>query len=462
MFRLAAPAAILALAALLAGACGRDSAGRIADRLLRDYRAKSGLRPLPTAGSIRVRLSPAGGEGGEAGLEEIEWEGARYRETLTSAGVSTVRGIQGGKAFYVDEDGVTRVGSEPMLAELLTRSYFWRRAYLFDDRERAKLALGPADASGLAISLRPRGGNDLGLGFDRDAKTLRRVASPRFRLEFENATRFRDLSRMPVAGEIVWTGLPTRRLPDPIVGGWHGRFIEPFAEAPLDPEPSRLVIPATVSGKPARLALDADASGPLRVTPELARRAGLSGRRDVFGRMLADGGTLAIGSLTMPGLRVEIGDTPEGTDAVAGGVLTRETILEIDPGAGRVRIHDPARWVPPGGFGRNAVDDDGNVPAAILFRAGRRLRLRAGVTTPSPLRLASRTAAELGLAPGAAELDGLVWGTLRLPPIPTRIQSAGFDADWGDDGAIGAPLLRRFHVYLDLPHRWIYVKPLGG
>ena len=456
---------ILALVALLAGACGRDSAGRIADRLLRDYRAKSGLRPLPAAGEIRVRLSPAGGEGagaGASGLVEIEWEGPRYRETVTSAGVSTVRGIQGGKAFFTDEDGVTRVGSEPMLAELLTRSYFWRRAYLFDDRERAKLALGPADASGLAISLRPRGGNDLGLGFERDAKTLRRVASPRFRIEFENATRFRDLSRMPVAGEILWTGLPTRRLPDPTVGGWHGAFVEPFAEASLDPEPSRLVILATVSGKPARLALDADASGPLRVTPELARRAGLSGRRDVFGRMLADGGTLAIGSLTMPGLHVEIGDTPEGTDAVAGGVLTRETILEIDPGAGRVRIHDPARWVPPEGFGRNAVDDDGNVPAAILFRAGRRLRLRAGVTTPSPLRLSSRTAAELGLAPGAAELDGLVWGTLRLPPIPTRIQSAGFDADWGDDGAIGAPLLRRFHVYLDLPHRWIYVKPFGG
>ncbi len=426
---------------------------------------KSGLRPLPAAGSIRVRLSPAGGEGvgaGASGLVEIEWEGARYRETITSAGVSTVRGIQGRKAFYIDEDGVTRVGSEPMLAELLTRSYFWRRAYLFDDRERAKLALGPADASGLAISLRPLGGNDLGLGFDRDAKTLRRATSPRFHLEFENATRFRDLSRLPVAGEIVWTGLPTRRLPDPTVGGWHGQFAEPFAEAALDPEPSRLVIPATVSGKPARLALDADASGPLRVTPELAHRAGLSGRRDVFGRILADGVTLAIGSLAMPGLHVEIGETPEGVDAVAGGVLTREAILEIDPGAGRVRIHDPARWVEPEGFGRNAVDDDGNIPAAILFRAGRRLRLRAGVTTKSPLCLASRTAAELGLAPDAAELSGLVWGTLRLPSIPTRIQSAGFDADWGDDGAIGAPLLRRFHVYLDLPHRWIYVKPLGG
>ena len=459
-------AAIVAVAALVAGACGRDSAGRLANRALDDYRAKSARRPLPAAGSIRVRLSPAGPDGGAAGEAvpghvEIEWEGARYRETVTSAGISTVRGIQGGKAFFIDEDGVTRVGSEPMLAELRTRSYFWRRAWLFDDRERAKLSLGPADASSLAISLKPRGGNELLLAFDRDGKTLRRAVSPRFHLEFEDATRFRDLSRAAAfaAGEIVWTGLPTRRLPDPTVGGWHGRFADPFAEAALDPAPSRLVVPATISGAPARLALDAGASGPLRVAPELARRAGLSGRKDVFGRLLADGATLAIGTLAMPDLHVEIGEAPEGADAVAGGVLTRETILEIDPGAGRVRIHDPARWVPPEGFGRNVVDDDGNVPAAILFRAGRRLRLRPGVTSSSPLVLAARTAAELGLAPAASELTGLVWGTLRLPPIPTRIAGTGFEADWGDDGAIGAPLLRRFHVYLDLPHRWIYVRP---
>lgn len=432
--------------------------------MLDDYRAKSARRPLPGSGSIRVRLAPVGPGAGAAGLAEIEWEGARYRETVSSAGVSTIRGIQGGKAFFVDEDGVTRVGSEPMLAELLTRSYFWRRGWLFDDRERARVSLGPADASSFGISLRPRGGNELLLSFDRDGKTLRRVASPRFRLEFEDATRFRDLSHAPasaapVVGEIVWTGLPTRRLPDPTVGGWHGRFAEPFAEAALDPAPSRLVVPAAISGTPVRLALDADAPGPLRVAPELARRAEISGRKDVFGRLLADGATLAIGTLAMPGLHVEIGETPEGADAVAGGVLTRETILEIDPAAGRVRIHDPARWVSPDGFGRNVVDDDGNVPAAILFRAGRRLRLRAGVTSASPLALASATAAELGLAPSDSELAGLVWGTLRLPPVPTKVVREGFDADWGDDGAIGAPLLRRFHVYIDLPHRWIYVRP---
>lgn len=431
----------------------------MAGRVLDDYRTKAALRPLPEAGSIRVKLSPAGPDGGESGTAEIEWEGRRYRETLESAGFRTVRGIQAGKAFFQDEDGATRVISEPMLAELLTRSYFWRRAFLFDDRERARLSLGPADASAMTIVARPRGGNDLSLVFDRGATALLRAASPRFRLEFESRAKYRDTSRLPFAGEITWTGLPTRRLPDPSVGGGHARFAEPFAEAPLASGPEGISVPAQVAGLPVRLAIDADAVGPLRVSSELARKAGLAGRRDVFGRMLAAGVELRIGSLSVPSLTVEIAPTGgPGIDAVAGGVLYREMVVEIDPGAHRVRLHDPARWVVPEGFGRNVIDDDGNLPVAILFRSGRRLRLRAGTPAAAPVVFAPSVAAELGLD-RAAELPGLVWGTLRLPPLPARIES-GFDPAWGDDGALGWPLETRFHVFVDLPHRWIYVRPV--
>ena len=71
------------------------------------------------------------------------WEPRRFRDTVSSAGMTTVRGIESGRAYFTDGDGVTRVASEPVLRELTTRSYFWRRAWLFEDREKALLRLGP-------------------------------------------------------------------------------------------------------------------------------------------------------------------------------------------------------------------------------------------------------------------------------------------------------------------------------
>ena len=460
--RTLAAIALVSVVGLLASACGPDAATRVAGRVLEDYRKKASARPLPPAGSVRLRLSPAGEGAGEGGIAIIEWADSLYRETVTSAGVSTVRGIQAGKAFFTDEDGVTRVGSEPMLAELRTRSYFWRRAFLFEDRERANLSLGPTDEKAVSVRLRPLGGNELTLFFDRRTSALAGAVSPRFHLAFESPTRLRDLSRLPAIGEITWSGLPTRRLPDATVGGWHGRFSQPAAEAELIRTDGGISLPASISGVPARLAIDADEDGPLRISPQLAKKASLRGRRDVFGRVLAEGATLQIGTLSMPSLHVEIGDsgTP-GIDAVAGGVLYRETVVEIDPSGGKARLHDPARWVPPEGFGRNVLDDDGNVPVALLFRSGRRLRLRVGVPDPSALVLSAEIASELEIDGPAPSLGGLVWGTLRLPPLPVHLAARRFDANWGDAGGIAFPLLLRFHVFVDMPHRWVYLSPAG-
>jgi hypothetical protein len=135
--------------------------------------------------------------------------------------------------------------------------------------------------------------------------------------------------------------------------------------------------------------------------------------------------------------------------------------VEVDPEARRLRLHDPERFATPEGFHRNVVDDDGDLPAAILYRSGRRLRLRAGTREQAPLTLPPSVAAELGLADRDAALSGLVWGILKLPPVPTRLDASRFDPEWGDDGAIGWPLLSRFHCYVDMPHRWIYLKPVA-
>jgi hypothetical protein len=452
---------LLLTAGLLPSGCGPDAWNRVAGRILEDYRKRAAVRPLAPAGSIRVRLSPAEPSGGEDGTAEIEWTATRYRETVISAGVSTVRGIQGGKAFFTDEDGVTRVGSEPMLAELVTRSYFWRRAYLFEDHERARLSPGPSDERTVSLRLRPLGGNELLLVFDRHTSALKSVVSPRFRLEFESPIRYRDLSTRPVAGEIAWTGLPTRRLPDPSVGGWHGTFSQPFAEAKISRADGGITVAARISGVPARLSIDADASGPLRISPEIAKKAGLTSRRDVFGRLLVPGVTLEIGSLTLASLHAEIGATgAPGIDATAGGPLYRETVVEIDPSSEKLRLHDPANWVAPEGFGRNPLDDDGDVPVAILFRSGARVRLRAGTPSASALRLPTPPSGQDEATLADPTFSGLVWGTVRLPPLPVRWETARFDPDWGDHGAIGYPLLLRFHVFFDMPHRWAYVRPL--
>ena len=138
------------LLAILAGAaaswgCRAISETKIAQRVLEDHRARARVKPLPRAGLIRITLARAD-DPAASGTEVLEWDEAHFRETLSSAGWTRVRGIQGEKAFFTDEDGVTRVASEPMLADLVTRSYFWRRAYLFDDLGHARTVLGPSDA----------------------------------------------------------------------------------------------------------------------------------------------------------------------------------------------------------------------------------------------------------------------------------------------------------------------------
>ena len=208
--RVARAVPLILLLGALTGAC-RESEQARAGRILERHRGEQKKKPLPGSGSIRIRLSPSAVGSGGSGALEIEWEGPRYREEVSSAGMTTVRGIQGTKAFYVDEDGVTRVGSEPVLADLITRSYFWRRAYLFGDRERASLEPAGSGPTSETVVLRPRGGNPLRLTFSRRDARLLSAEAPRFRLEFDDTSRFRDSSRPDRSsrGEIVWTGLPT-------------------------------------------------------------------------------------------------------------------------------------------------------------------------------------------------------------------------------------------------------------
>jgi hypothetical protein len=464
------------LAAFAAMACGERPEHRVARRILENHRRHARVKPLPGAQVVRLALSEPSGGAGATGSGRLRWEGSNYRETTSSAGWTTSRGIQAGKSYLTDEDGVTRVTSEPILAELLTRSYFWRRAYLFDDLEGARLALGPADEKTVSVELTPRGGNRLRLVFTI-AGELVAASSPGFELRFQGPARMTDRSRpgSPVEAEIRSITLPEDSMPDAQAGGWSARWSANPAEAPLLRLGRGIAVDATIGGLPARIAIDGDADGPLRVRPELARKLGLTGQRDVFGRQIARAGPVAVGSLAYPALFVEISEAvpalvleiseavPEGADAVAGGVFLRETILELDPAARRVRFYDPSRWVAPPGYFRGLLDDDGDRATAILRRGTQTFRLRAGCSAAGIVL--TREAAGRVHANGSAfasPLDGLKWVTAELPTVPVSVAGEGFGAEWGEDGCLGFEPLLPFHVFLDMPRRWAYLRPLDA
>ena len=458
----------LSLACLAAAGCGERSDLGIARRILETYRTRARLKPLPGAQVVRLALS-ASGAGGASGAARIEWDGQTYRETVESAGWTTVRGIQGGKAFWTDEDGVTRVCSEPVLAELLTRAYFWRRAYLFEDLGGAKLSLGPAEEKTVSVDLRPRGGNVLRLTFVQGGDLVS-VRSPGLALDFRGAAAFTDRSRPGTAVEagIRAVGLPSGAIADKVAGGWSARWTSSPAEIPLARAGSgAIALDAAIAGIPARLAFDGSADGPLQVRGELAQRLGLAVRTDVYGRTVGRAGPLTLGTVSWPELVVQVSDgLPQGCDARAGGVLLRETVVEFDAPSGKLRIYNPQGWTPPAGFYKGLLDDDGDRATAIVNHAGSLLRLRAAVPGP-PLLLAREAARRAGLPEsGPAELK---WGTAPLPPLDVSypplslsFPASGFDTQWGDDGSLGQDVILGFQTFLDLPRRWAYLRPFNA
>jgi hypothetical protein len=459
----AATAVTLLLAVLAGAGCGEHSDLRIARRILDGHRRSAGVKPLPGAQVIVFRLSAPAGKDPAEGTARVEWDGLNYRETTASAGWTRARGIQSGKAWVTDEDGVTRVASEPVLSELLTRSYFWRRAYLFDDRENAAIALGPAVGSSVSIRLTPRGGFPLLLTFSNSGELLA-ASAPRFDLRFHGPRSLTDASnpKAAVETEIRSIALPSGQLADTQVGGWSSRWSDPSADVALVRLGRSVAVDGQLGGQAARIVIDADADGPLRVRTAIARRLNLAPAADVLGRRTARSGPLAIGALTYPALLVEVSDeVPEGADAVAGAVFFRETVVELDPAGARVGFHDPAHWTAPAGYFRGLLDDDGDRPVAVLRQGKAALRLRAGTAAGPVVLLAPESARRMSLSDPGARAVELRWGTAPIPPSPVTV-AQGFDPEWGDDGALGSDILLRFHVFFDMPSRWAYVRPLDA
>ena len=216
-------------------------------------------------------------------------------------------------------------------------------------------------------------------------------------------------------------------------------------------------------GHPVRLAIDAAADGPLVLSAELAAQAGLAFAPDVFGRRLRPRRSLEVAGVVYPSLWAQRSEAPlpAGADAVAGGCLFREAVVEFDAEANRLHLHDPQGWSAPEGYFRIVIDDDDDRPVAILNRGKREVRLAAGSDTgDAAIVLAAASAEREGLA-GAAEATDFTWGLIHLPALPMTIAREGFFPDWGDDGRLGFAVLLRFHAFVNMPQRWIYVKAVA-
>jgi hypothetical protein len=451
----------ITLAACVGGAvaCARSEETRIAERILERYRTASSAKPLAAAQQVRLRLTSPGGAHGTA---EILWQDSSFRERQESAGIASVKGLQGGKAFYTDEDGVTRVASEPVVRELVTRFYFWRKAFLFRDREKEAFGLGPADDATASVRFRLHLGNTLDLVFSRRDGQLVAVHSPRFQLEFSSPSRFRDVSDRgePVETEILWTGLPTGPLIDVAAGGGQARFPGRSIELPYEFSGGGPVLAGTIAGAPARIRVNGSAGGLVRVCARLAERTGLRFVPDAFGREVAGPAELALGGLVFPSVHLEKADDLQDADAEAGGPIFRETVLECDPAARRLRFHDPAIWAPPEGYRRFIIDDDGNLPVAPLRRGAREFRVVLGTAGPERgIVLAPEAASRLGFSRGETAATDLGWANHTFPAVPVTIGKAPRAPDWGDDGTLAWEPLLGYRTFIDMPRRWIYLGP---
>ncbi|MEO8349554.1 MAG: hypothetical protein ABI610_11625, partial [Acidobacteriota bacterium] len=252
----------------------------------------------------------------------------------------------------------------------------------------------------------------------------------------------------------------TGQMPDAAVGGGCGRFTGVPAPLPFSRTPDGgIAFPVAVNGVPVALALDSAADGPVGVSPEVAARLGLSFAKDVFGRRIASGARLDAGGFSCEGIHVEeLASVPDGADAVAGGTVFRETVVEIDPRTERLALHEPNRFVPPEAFTRVLVDDDGNRPVTVLRRRGKDVRLRlASPTGAAHLRLAPEAADRVGVDLPAT-VGGFRWAGIALPELSAVRETGPSSPAWGDDGTFGFPALLRFHVFLDMTYRWIYVR----
>src|SRR5262249_61758597 len=112
-------------------------------------------------------------------------------------------------------------------------------------------------------------------------------------------------------------------MPPGAAGGWPATWQRASGEAPMRRSGTGVLFAARISGLPASISFDASADGPLRVSPRLAEKLGLSWTTDVLGRRVARGSVLELPGVSFPGISVEAVavDAPEAAAGAGSGFL---------------------------------------------------------------------------------------------------------------------------------------------
>jgi hypothetical protein len=169
-------------------------------------------------------------------------------------------------------------------------------------------------------------------------------------------------------------------------------------------------------------------------------------------------------------------------DAVVGHELFARFVVQVDYGAGVLRLYDPATFVPP-----SAPSVPLEVMGSVAFVP---VRITAdGRTTDARLRLDTGSGGALtleapfvrahGLASGPGLTGGAAWGVggrsrevvrylerltigdvaLEAPVAALSLDTAGVLSGGEGDGLLGGDVLRRFTVTLDYGRGRMYLQP---
>ena len=266
------------------------------------------------------------------------------------------------------------------------------------------------------------------------------------------------------------------------------------ARVAMDDWGGKLVgIPVTVNGVSADALLD---TGATRSVLEKAFAEGLQvplgGRcfaSGVAGRQTgrtASGLRLAVGDFRLDGLEVWVLDLSHAEDIVGrrvpvvlGEDLFAQAVVEVDPAAHVVGIHDPERFAPPpgalrvaltetGGFRLLEVSLEGGPPVPVLLDLG-----SAAPITLHPdywrthLPLGDRAVSTtLGTGVGGSReagkctLSSLGIAGVTLTGVPADLETERpTRLPAGASGFLGFPVLSRFHFFVDYPHQALWLVP---
>ena len=281
-----------------------------------------------------------------------------------------------------------------------------------------------------------------------------------------------------------------------------------LGELPFEIASNKPFVQVSINGAPKQwFILDTGCAGTSVIAKEYAERAGLQGQ-DETQTHLGAGEGVRVGVATVRDVTLDVGGvamkSPElrifslahvapfegrRVDGLIGQDFLERHVVEIDYQRRRIRILDPARFVPSGGGIAIPITVEGGHPVAegaITVREGPpipgRFLIDTGVRATIILFRPFSVAHRLLDAPGnlqRATIGGGAGGetrgdigrlaTLRIGPAEFQDPIAIFSRDTvgvfatGElDGIIGGELLRRSKVTFDYPHSRILLEPYAG